>query len=219
MAKFALDGKVTVVTGAETGFGAAVAAELARRGAILTVQYDTSFADAKRLVRDIERDGGRAIAVKADLVDRAQAEALCAKAAGALGEVDVMVVNTAGLPRGPGSGAPAEAAALTQARLQSALTPAQAVLPGMAARADGSLLYITEHPGTGASPAAACMAVAAQLAAEAGPDGVRINTVVTGTVRADAGPRVADAVALLAGDGLGRVTGVTLTLGPAARLG
>jgi 3-oxoacyl-[acyl-carrier protein] reductase len=228
MAKFSLDGTVAVVTGGESEPGATVAAELARRGAVLAVQYHTGFAAAKRLVRDIEREGGQAIAVKADLADPAQAEALCLRAGGALGRIDVMVINTtACTPRLDSLEGAAGA-------LRACLAPAYAALPGMAERRAGSLVFLA---GGGSGPAfgrAIAGAAMPYLAAAFHSSGVRVNTVVAGGPGApppggpagpDGGtalPRPASArdvaalVAMLAADDLAHVNGLTLTAGEGA---
>lgn len=235
MAKFPLDGKVAVVTGAETGLGAVVAAELARRGATLVVQYHASFAAAKQLVRDVERDGGQAIAVKADLKDPAQAEMLCMKASGALGKVDVMVVNTTETAEEPLIGTPDEATETLRKHLLSCLSPAYAALPGMIERGSGSLIYLTNGSDRELSHSAVGAALP-HLAAEAGASNVRVNAVVSrmalpAEVKDDAAPSedatplrtpgsqdVANAVVMLASDDLDHVSGVALTIGDGAHI-
>jgi 3-oxoacyl-[acyl-carrier protein] reductase len=179
MIKSPLEGKVAIVTGAEQGPGAGVAAELARLGAILVVQYDTSFAAAKRLVREVEREGGQAIAIKADLRDAAQADVLCQKAYGVLGTVDLMVVTTALEADAPVPATAAEAAEAVRGRLLAFLSPIYAAVAGMSERAGGSIVHVTHGAGPGPSQATAGTALR-HLAAQAGAAGVRINTVVAG---------------------------------------
>ena len=65
-----LKDKVAVVTGASKGIGASIAKHLAAEGAAVVVNYASSRAGADRVVTEITRDGGRAIAVQADLARR-----------------------------------------------------------------------------------------------------------------------------------------------------
>ncbi len=62
-----LANKVALVTGASRGIGRAVAARLARDGASVVINYSVSEDEAQAAVRDIEKQGGRAIAIQADI--------------------------------------------------------------------------------------------------------------------------------------------------------
>ncbi len=64
-----LQGKVALVTGASKGIGAAIALELAARGAAVAVNYSGSKAGADKVVAEIKAAGGKAIAVQANLAD------------------------------------------------------------------------------------------------------------------------------------------------------
>jgi 3-oxoacyl-[acyl-carrier protein] reductase len=71
-----LNGKVAVVTGASKGVGAAIARHLADAGAAVVVNYASSQEGADRVVADITRNGGRAIAVQANVAKPAEVERL-----------------------------------------------------------------------------------------------------------------------------------------------
>lgn len=93
-----LAGKVAVVTGASKGIGAGIAKELAAAGAAVVVNYASSKEGADRVVAEITRDGGKAIAVHGDVSKSADVQRLFAAAKEAFGSVDVLV-NNAGVYR------------------------------------------------------------------------------------------------------------------------
>src|ERR1700688_2091570 len=91
-----LQGKVALVTGASKGIGAAIARELAGRGAAVAVNYSGSRPAAEKVVAEIKAAGGKAIAVQANLADPDSIGPLVAKTARELGPIDVLV-NNAGI--------------------------------------------------------------------------------------------------------------------------
>jgi 3-oxoacyl-[acyl-carrier protein] reductase len=88
-----LKGKVAVVTGASKGIGAAIAQHLAAEGAAVVVNYSSSKEGADRVVAEIAGNGGRAIAVQADVSKPADIRRLFAEAKKAFGTLDVLVNN------------------------------------------------------------------------------------------------------------------------------
>jgi 3-oxoacyl-[acyl-carrier protein] reductase len=91
-----LKGKVALVTGASKGIGAAIARELAARGAAVAVNYSGSKAAAEKVVAEINAAGGKAIAVQANVADPAAIAPLIDAVATQLGPIDVLV-NNAGI--------------------------------------------------------------------------------------------------------------------------
>src|SRR3954470_6601469 len=88
-----LAGKVAVVTGASKGIGASIAKHLAAEGASVVVNYASSKSGADSIVNEIAADGGKAIAVQADVAKKADIERLFAETKKAFGKPNVLVNN------------------------------------------------------------------------------------------------------------------------------
>jgi len=91
-----LHGKVAVVTGASKGIGAAIALRLASDGASVVVNYSSSKEGADRVVSEINGNGGKAVAIQANVAKESDIRRLFAEAKRAFGRVDVLV-NNAGI--------------------------------------------------------------------------------------------------------------------------
>lgn len=109
-----LTGQKALVTGANSGIGAAVAVALAQAGAEVAVNYVVGDEAAQAVVERIVAAGGKARAYKADVSDEAQVETMFAAAVADMGTVDILVAN-AGLQRD------AAFAAMTLAQWQQVL--------------------------------------------------------------------------------------------------
>jgi 3-oxoacyl-[acyl-carrier protein] reductase len=88
-----LTGKVAIVTGASKGIGAAIARRFAKAGAAVAVNYSTSKSDADRIVGEITREGGKAVAIQADVGKSAEVKRLFAETQAALGAPSILVNN------------------------------------------------------------------------------------------------------------------------------
>jgi 3-oxoacyl-[acyl-carrier protein] reductase len=88
-----LTGKVAIVTGASKGIGAGIAKGLGAAGASVVVNYASSKKGADEVVAAIERGGGKAFAVKADMAKKSDIENLFAETKKAFGRVDILVNN------------------------------------------------------------------------------------------------------------------------------
>ena len=90
-----LKGKVAVVTGASKGIGADIAKQFAAEGVAVVVNYASSKTDADKVVDEITKRGGKAIAVQANVAKKAEVERLFSTAKKAFGRLDVVVNNAA----------------------------------------------------------------------------------------------------------------------------
>ena len=90
-----LQGKVAIITGAASGIGKATALRFAEEGANIVV---ADFADGAQTVQEVEAKGTKAVYVKVDVTNEADAKTMVAKAVEALGKVDVLI-NNAGITK------------------------------------------------------------------------------------------------------------------------
>jgi|SRR5215469_8128425 len=88
-----LTGKVAVVTGASKGIGADIAKGLAQEGASIVVNYASSKESADKVVAEITRNGGKAIAVRGDVAKAADVQRIFAETKKAFGKLDILVNN------------------------------------------------------------------------------------------------------------------------------
>src|ERR1700719_346156 len=88
-----LANQVAVVTGASKGIGAGIAKSLAEEGAAVVVNYASSKEGADRVVAEIVRNGGKAVAVQGDVGKASDVQRIFAETKKAFGRLDVLVNN------------------------------------------------------------------------------------------------------------------------------
>jgi 3-oxoacyl-[acyl-carrier protein] reductase len=88
-----LSGKVAIVTGASKGIGAAIALRFAGAGAAVAVNYSSDRAGADRVVEQIKQDGGKAVAIQANVSKSADVKRLFAETKATLGAPSILVNN------------------------------------------------------------------------------------------------------------------------------
>jgi 3-oxoacyl-[acyl-carrier protein] reductase len=146
-----LSGHVALVTGASRGIGAAVALTLAKAGAAVAVNYRERAGDAEAVVVQIKSNGGRAIAIAADVSQSAAVTSMVERIAREFGPVDILV-NNAGIAivRGVDELSEDDFDRTILVNLKSAFLCTQAVLPAMRARKWGRIVNITSGAARGA---------------------------------------------------------------------
>ena len=88
-----LNGKVAIVSGASKGIGAGIAKEFAAEGASVVVNYASAKQDADRVVDEISKRGGKAVAIQGNVAKKTEVERLFAEAERAFGKIDILVNN------------------------------------------------------------------------------------------------------------------------------
>jgi NADP-dependent 3-hydroxy acid dehydrogenase YdfG len=146
-----LDGKVAAVTGASSGIGEATVLALAGAGAAVALgarRKDRLDALAER----ISSDGGRALAIEADVSEQAEAESFLSRTAEELGGVDILINNAGLMLLGPFEGAdPDEWRRMVDVNVLGLLYCTRAALPLMRERGGGHIVNVSSVAGRVAS--------------------------------------------------------------------
>ena len=194
-----LDGKVALVTGAGRGAGRAIALRLAREGAGVSLLART--ADQLEVVaRAIEADGGRALVTPADVSDAEAVEKAVAATEARFGGLDALI-NNAGIGlAAPSSGYPLENwHRVLDTNLTGAFVCSRAAYDALKRRGGGNIIAIASGAGRQGYPrmAAYCaskfglIGLMQALAAEWGPEQIKVSTILPGSIMTDFGGGVA----------------------------
>ena len=234
-----LKNRVALVTGGSRGIGEAIATALAKAGAAVAVNYRERSQEAAAVVENIQRNGGRAAAIAADVSLAGAVRGMISDVESRLGPIDILV-NNAGIAvtRGLDEITEEDFDRTVAVNLKSAFLCTQGVLAGMRRRRWGRIVNISSIAARGAgSISVAYNASKAGLegltrgyASRLAPEGVTVNAVAPGLIdtemgkplieagviaripvgRSGTGEEIAQAVMLLVRDGF--ITGQTLAV-------
>ena len=188
-----LQGKVALVTGASKGIGAAIAKELAAKGAHVAVNYATSAAGAEQVVKEIAEKGGKAVAIQANVADPAAIPGLIQATVEKLGPIDILVNNAGVYEFGPlETITPEHFHKQFNLNVLGLLLTTQAFVGQLNGR-PASVVNIGSVVGQMASAQAAVYSatkgavdsITVALSKELGPKGIRVNAVNPGFVRTE----------------------------------
>jgi 3-oxoacyl-[acyl-carrier protein] reductase len=185
-----LPNTVAIVTGASKGIGASIAKHLAAEGASVVVNYSSSKEGADRVVSEITKAGGKAVAVQGDVAKQGDIDRLFAESKKAFGPLDILVNNA-----GVYEFAPLEAVTADSFHKQFNLNVLGLILTTQAAvkhfgANGGNVINISSAVST-LTPAntvvytatkGAVDAVTKTLAKELGPRKIRVNSINPGLV-------------------------------------
>jgi 3-oxoacyl-[acyl-carrier protein] reductase len=195
-----LAGKVAVVTGGSRGIGAAIARRLATDGASVAITYTKGADAAASVIKEIERAGGKAIAIQADAADADAVKAAIEKTVATFGRLDVLV-NNAGtaIPKTFEEATLEEMDRVIDINIRGVFVATQAALKHMPD--GGRIITIGSAAGErvltpGLVPYAAtkgAVKIFTQgLAREVGSRGITVNNVQPGPIDTDLNPATGD---------------------------
>lgn len=183
-------GKCAVVTGAGAGIGREIALHLAAKGADLAL-VDIQEGGISQLAEALRAQGRRVVTVCANVAAAQEVAAAIAKINAGLGPVDILINNAGILRTAPFLEiAPEDWRKLFAVNLDGVFHMSRAVLPTMVARSAGVILNISSWTGKKGVPnhaaygatKAAIINLTQSLAAEFGPQGIRVNAICPGII-------------------------------------
>lgn len=188
-----LRGRVAIVTGASSGIGSATAIKLAASGAKVAVNFHTNEGGAADTVAAIEKAGGEASAIRADVSLAQESRTLIDSVERKYGRLDVLVNNAGSLIERQSLSQMTETRwdEVQRVNLKSAFLCSQAAAPFIARQKQGSIVNIGSiagriGSGVGAShycaAKAGLVAFSKNIARELAPQGIRVNSVSPGFI-------------------------------------
>jgi 3-oxoacyl-[acyl-carrier protein] reductase len=188
-----LEGKVAIVTGGASGIGHATAVALAECGAAVAINYHRNETGAELLREQINANGGRAIAIQADVTKASEIEDLVRRTTAEIGPVDVLVNNAGSLIER------LKILDITEQRwdqvidlnLKSAFLCSKAVIPSMVERKAGAIINLSSIAGRNGGALGSMHYATAKgglitftkgLAKELAPFNIRVNAVSPGVI-------------------------------------
>jgi 3-oxoacyl-[acyl-carrier protein] reductase len=195
-----LEGKIALITGGSRGIGAAIAKRLAADGANVAITYTKGADAAASVVKEIERAGGKAIAIQADAADADASKAAVEKTVATFGRLDVLV-NNAGtaVPKTFEETTLEELDRVIDINVRGIFVATQAALKHM--KSGGRIIMIGSCVGErimtpGLVPYSATKGAVKMftqgLSREVGPRGITVNNIQPGPIDTELNPAAGD---------------------------
>jgi NADP-dependent 3-hydroxy acid dehydrogenase YdfG len=188
-----LSGRVVAITGASSGIGEATARACSAAGAAVALAA-RRVERIERLARELERQGGRALALATDVGDEREARAFVLAAHERLGRLDALVCNAGAMLLGPVDGADTEQwRRMVDANLMGVLYCTHAAIPLMREQGSGHVVTISSIGGRRARAGSAVYnltkfgvcAFSEALRQEVAPYGIRVTVIEPGAVETE----------------------------------
>lgn len=190
-----LKDRTALVTGGSRGIGSAICVRLARNGAAVAINYLERRREAEELAEEINSEGGRALAIQADVSDQSAVREMIRTVASELGPADILVNNAGLFRRGDLDDFSSSALeAMRRTNVDGVVNVTLAVAEGMKARRWGRIVNLTSIAAHGttmvgttfyAATKAAVAVLTRRFALELGPDGITVNAVAPGFIVTD----------------------------------
>ncbi|MBH87868.1 MAG: beta-ketoacyl-ACP reductase [Pelagibacterales bacterium] len=187
-------GKVALITGASRGIGRAIAIELARNGAAISINYNSDIKAAKETQKLVNEVGVKSTIIKANISKEMEVKKLIKNTEKKLGSIDLLVTNAgiALLSKKPLELNYRVWKETMATNVDGTLLPIKEVLPGMIKRKFGRIVCISSVAGLGMRPnmitygtsKAAVIALVRNLSSAVAPY-IRINSVAPGLIETD----------------------------------
>jgi NAD(P)-dependent dehydrogenase (short-subunit alcohol dehydrogenase family) len=187
--------RIALITGSSRGIGRAIALRLAREGAAVAVNYRARRDQADEVVDAINRAGGRAVAIGADVAKAADCTRLVNETRQALGPIDILVNNAGVFRRGDlGDFDLAEIEAMRNVNVDGLIRVTREVADDMQARRWGRIVNVASVAGMGTTSAgttfysatkAAVISLTRRFALDLGAHGITVNAVAPGFIETD----------------------------------
>jgi len=190
-----LDGKAALVTGGSRGIGKAICLMYASEGASVAVNYTNGAAEAEAVVTEIQAMGGKAIAVQADVSQRAQVKKMVATTIKAFGRIDILV-NNAGIliPTNLMETTDDQWDRVMDVNLKGPFICMQEASKPMIMQGGGRIINTSSISGLGCAPTgegaygcskAGLIMLTAVAAQDLGPHGINVNCIAPGWINTD----------------------------------
>lgn len=187
--------KIALVTGASRGIGRAVALRLATGGCAVAVNYRERAQEADSVVESIQKDGGTAMAVRADVGNPADVTRMVNEIGNLFGKVNILINNAGIFARGDLADFDySQMEGMRRVNVDGLVSVTRAVAPGMQDAGWGRIVNLTSVAAFGTAMAgttfyaatkAAVIVLTKRFAMDLGPAGITVNAIAPGFILTD----------------------------------